>query len=141
MPRAIRPQIHYRTTPTLTLEEQYRRRLEARMAGAEWAEVAQQAASEFLTMIRGKSFSFTGGLGFMSRKPAVELIVENGGYYDQIPRRSTDYVVCGDIPLTAMIPGRCSRKLQRAHELGVNVISATSFKQMLTDAGLCNEEN
>ena len=124
-------------TTTLSLEQEYRRRLEARMRGLQLPVSESQHA---IRAIDGLHFSFTGALGFMPRHEAVRLIQDSGGFYDRVPDRRTNFLVCGTIPLSAMQPGVCSRKLQRAHNLGTNILSADSFKQLLIDSGVYSEE-
>jgi DNA ligase (NAD+) len=72
--------------------------------------------------LRGKSFVLTGSLERYGREEAKELIRSAGGEMHSTVTKKTDYVIAGENP---------GSKLEKAHELGVKVISETEFLKML----------
>ena len=70
----------------------------------------------------GKIFVLTGTLPSMARDEARALIEANGGRVTSAVSKKTDFVVAGAEP---------GSKLDKATELGVNVIDETDFKKML----------
>lgn len=70
----------------------------------------------------GKSFVVTGTLATMSRKEAEEVITSRGGKVSSSVSKSTTFVVVGSEP---------GSKLQKARELGIEVLSEDQFKALL----------
>lgn len=88
-------------------------------AGVTPAETTGQAAD--LTLA-GKTFVLTGALSTMSREQAKALIEARGGKVAGSVSKKTDYVVAGV---------EAGTKLDRARELGVNILDETQFREML----------
>jgi len=70
----------------------------------------------------GKVFVLTGSLPSMTRDEARELIETNGGRVTGSVSKKTDYVLAGADP---------GSKLEKANQLGVQVIDEAEFKKML----------
>jgi len=70
----------------------------------------------------GKQFVLTGALPEMTRDEARELIEAAGGRVIGSVSKKTDYVLAGADP---------GSKLNKANELGIDVIDETEFKKML----------
>jgi DNA ligase (NAD+) len=73
--------------------------------------------------LEGKVFVFTGGLRTMKRGDAKRLVEERGGTAASSVSKKVDYVVAGEDP---------GSKLDRARELGLEIISEEEFKNMLS---------
>jgi len=71
-----------------------------------------------------RTFVLTGTLGGMTRRQAKELITAAGGKVSGSVSRNTDYVVAGQA---------AGSKLQRAKDLGVEVIDEAGLLEMLGD--------
>ena len=78
------------------------------------------------TRLAGLSFVFTGALQNMTREQAEELVQSLGGRAASSVSSKTDYVVAG--------PGAGS-KLDRARELGVEVLTEQQFLDMVGNGG------
>jgi DNA ligase (NAD+) len=76
--------------------------------------------------LAGMRFVFTGGLEGFSRANAKRLIEENGGRVVGSVSGETTYVVAGEDP---------GSKLQKAKELGVEILSEDAFVEVLRTAG------
>lgn len=74
------------------------------------------------TALAGKTFVLTGTLPTMSRKEASELIEKHGGKVTSSVSKKTDYVLAGE---------EAGSKLDRAHALGVPVITEQDLEKML----------
>lgn len=70
----------------------------------------------------GKSFVFTGSLPTLEREEAQRLVRVNGGEVSSSVSKKTTYVVAGD---------EAGSKLDKARELGVEVISEKEFLDMV----------
>ncbi|HVF55999.1 MAG TPA: NAD-dependent DNA ligase LigA [Pyrinomonadaceae bacterium] len=70
----------------------------------------------------GKLFVLTGKLETMTRDEARSLIESRGGRVTSSVSKKTDYVVAGD---------EAGSKLDKANELGVNVIDEAALREML----------
>lgn len=76
--------------------------------------------------LAGMRFVFTGGLERFSRSDAKRLIEENGGRVVGSVSGETTYVVAGKDP---------GSKLQKAEDLGVEILSEDAFVEVLRTAG------
>ena len=74
------------------------------------------------TELEGKTFVFTGTLETMTREEAEETVRQHGGKAASSVSRSTDFVVAGESP---------GSKLQKARDLGVQVMTEDEFKRMV----------
>ncbi len=81
------------------------------------------AARRALGSLEGKVFVFTGSLETMKRGEAKRLVEERGGTAASSVSKKVDYVVVGQDP---------GSKLDRARELGLEVISEEDFRRMVT---------
>jgi DNA ligase (NAD+) len=73
------------------------------------------------TALAGKTFVITGSLANYSRDAAKKLVEDAGGKVTGSVSRKTDYVIAGDDP---------GSKLDKARELGVQVIDEKQMEQM-----------
>ncbi|MFH1415543.1 MAG: NAD-dependent DNA ligase LigA [Elusimicrobiota bacterium] len=72
--------------------------------------------------LSGKRFVLTGSLNRFSRKEARNSIEKLGGRFVSSVSEQTDYLVAGDNP---------GSKLEKARDLGVNIISEEEFLKMI----------
>ncbi len=84
----------------------------------------------------GKSFVFTGTLASMSRKAAMQKVVDNGGSCLDMVYKDTDYLVVGKQDPTKLKDGEKSVKLKLAEmyiqrKYHIHVISEEDFLNML----------
>jgi len=91
-----------------------------RRAGVRWR--ATQARARVTQTLAGKTFVLTGGLGSMTRDEAKRALKALGAKVAESVSEKTDYVVAGEDP---------GSKLDRARELGVEVIDEEALKQLL----------
>ena len=70
----------------------------------------------------GKTFVITGTLPGMKRSEAKKLIEDNGGKVSSSVSKKTDYLLAGD---------EAGSKLDKANQLGINVISEEDLEKML----------
>ncbi|MFA5023194.1 MAG: NAD-dependent DNA ligase LigA [Candidatus Paceibacterota bacterium] len=71
----------------------------------------------------GKTFVLTGTLPTLSRDEAKALIKQNGGEVSSSVSSQTDYVLAGE---------EAGSKLDKAEKLGVEIISESEFRKMLS---------
>ncbi|MGH8675814.1 MAG: NAD-dependent DNA ligase LigA, partial [Burkholderiales bacterium] len=91
-----------------------------RKAGVQWS--AGKARTRAAQTLAGQVFVLTGGLRSMSRDEAKRALKALGAKVGESVSKKTDYVVAGDEP---------GSKLDRARELGVEVIDEDGLKQLL----------
>jgi DNA ligase (NAD+) len=82
----------------------------------------QEAVSAQGGGLAGKSFVFTGSLQRYSRQQAGQLVRQLGGRAVSSVSKSTDYLVAGENP---------GSKYEKAHQLGVKIISEEQFLRLL----------
>jgi DNA ligase (NAD+) len=86
-------------------------------------EVEQQASAVVDENFAGKQFVLTGTLPGLTRDEARALIEARGGRVTSSVSKKTDYVVAG---------AEAGSKLDKAQELGVNIIDEAAFRALLT---------
>ena len=91
-----------------------------RRAGVRWK--AAEPRSRLPQTLAGKSFVLTGGLNSMTRDEAKRSLKALGAKVAESVSKKTDYVVAGEDP---------GSKLDKARELGVEVLDETALKQLL----------
>ena len=91
-----------------------------RRAGVRWR--AGEARSGTARTLAGKTFVLTGGLSTMTRDEAKRSLKARGAKVAESVSKKTDYVVAGEDP---------GSKLDKARELGIDVIDETALKQLL----------
>jgi DNA ligase (NAD+) len=79
------------------------------------------------TPLAGRKFVFTGSLEHMTRAQARKLVEGAGARAVSSVSAETDHVVAGEGP---------GSKLERAQELGVDVLDEEAFVALLADAGV-----
>ncbi len=72
--------------------------------------------------LSGKAFVFSGGLETYTRDEAAALVRAQGGRVSSAVSGKTDYLVAGSDP---------GSKLQKARDLGVEILDEAAFKQLL----------
>jgi DNA ligase (NAD+) len=91
-----------------------------RRGGVRWR--AGGARAGVAQTLAGKTFVLTGGLNSMTRDEARRSLKARGAKVAESVSKKTDYVVAGEDP---------GSKLDRARELGVEVIDEDALKQLL----------
>ena len=91
-----------------------------RRAGVRWR--ATQARTRVAQTLAGKTFVLTGGLASMTRDEAKRALKALGAKVGESVSKKTDYVVAGEEP---------GSKLDKARELGVQVIDEAALRQLL----------
>ena len=76
--------------------------------------------------LEGKTFVLTGTLAGMTRDEAKQRIEAQGGKVTGTVSKKTSYVVAGDAP---------GSKLDRARELGVEVLDQAGLQKLLDGTG------
>lgn len=72
--------------------------------------------------VAGNKFVFTGTLDNLTRREAKDLVSNAGGRATSSVSKNTNYVVAGANP---------GSKLDKARELGINILSEEEFLQLL----------
>jgi len=90
-----------------------------REAGVNFKEPEVVSTSDLLA---GKTFVFSGSLDRYTRDEAAAAVEEKGGRVSSSISRKTDYLVAGEDP---------GSKLEKAQQLGVNVIDENEFSELL----------
>lgn len=90
-------------------------------AGVTWPSIQRQVSNQGLV---GKTFVLTGTLPTLSRETATAMIEEFGAKVASSVSKSTDYVVAGE---------KAGSKLERAINLGVNVLDEAAFLSLLKE--------
>ncbi len=93
-----------------------------RAVGISWAEHEGAVNDTTPKPLAGKTFVLTGTLPTLSREAAKEMIEAAGGKVAGSVSKKTDYVVAG---------AEAGSKLEKARELGVEVIDETQFISLL----------
>lgn len=76
--------------------------------------------------LEGKKFAFTGGLKNLTRSEGKQMVEAAGGRAVSSVSSETDFVVAGE---------NAGSKLNRAKELGVEVLSETDFLELIGNVG------
>jgi DNA ligase (NAD+) len=97
---------------------------ELRDLGVHWPAIQRRAAAAE-GALSGKTFVLTGTLDSMSRDQAGDRITTLGGKVTGSVSKKTSYVVAG---------AEAGSKLQKAQELGVEVLDEAAFLKLLGDA-------
>lgn len=84
--------------------------------------IADPAISGGSKKLAGKSFVFTGSLPTLERETAQKMVRDNGGDVSSSVSKKTSFVVTGE---------SAGSKLDKARELGVEIISEEEFVKML----------
>jgi NAD-dependent DNA ligase len=82
----------------------------------------------------GKRFSITGHLG-RKRADIVKIIETAGGHFDKAPDWGTDFLITNKDWTAETVQKGASKKLIRAQERGVKIISEQTFYDMLCSQG------
>jgi DNA ligase (NAD+) len=75
-------------------------------------------------VLAGKTFVITGTLAGMSREEATALIEQHGGRVTSAVSKKTNYLLAGE---------EAGSKLDKAQQLGVEILDENTLKKMLTD--------
>ena len=90
---------------------------------------------EVQNALRGKRFSITGHLG-RPRKEIVAIIEQAGGNFDKAPVWGTTYLITNnDWNKGSTIKKGASKKLLKAQEQGIKIISEQAFYDMIIEQG------
>lgn len=88
--------------------------------------------------LSGKTFVFTGTLGRMSRREAMQIVVNHGGINGDNVTKQTNYLVLGSIDYCASLNGKKSTKHKKAESLAlagqdIEIISEDVFYDMISE--------
>lgn len=87
-------------------------------AGVKMSEIKDKKIS----ILKGKSFVFTGGLETLSRSKAYDIVKQLGGRVSSSVSKEIDYVVAGSEP---------GSKYEKAKKLDIKIISEDEFKKIV----------
>jgi NAD-dependent DNA ligase len=88
---------------------------------------------EITGVLRGKSFSITGHLG-LPRDQVVAIIERAGGTFHKTPTYGTTYLVTNlDWNEGSTVASGTSRKLIKAREMGIKILSEKQLHDMITE--------
>ncbi|WP_370263100.1 NAD-dependent DNA ligase LigA [Limnobacter sp.] len=90
--------------------------------GIQWPQTSQVVSTDDTHPFYGKTFVLTGTLSAYSRDDAAALIVARGGKVTGSVSKKTDFVLAGEA---------AGSKLDKAQELGVQVLDEATFNSML----------
>ncbi|RMG67085.1 MAG: NAD-dependent DNA ligase LigA, partial [Calditrichaeota bacterium] len=96
-----------------------------RRAGVRFEAPEEEEKAALDERFAGKTFVFTGTLSRFTRDEAARLVEERGGKVSNSVSRKTDYLVVGADP---------GSKLQKAQQLGVQILNEEEFYRMLEQA-------
>lgn len=94
--------------------------LKLQQAGVNMDSLKSRKAND--ARFEGKTFVLTGALSSFTRSEAAEIIQSFGGKVSSSVSKKTDYVLAGE---------DAGSKLQKAKELGINIIDEETFKSMI----------
>jgi len=97
-----------------------------RGAGVNFTEPSKSSAAAGEPDLSGKTFVFSGSMEQFTREQAAALVEGQGGKVSSSVSKKTDYLVAGDQP---------GSKLDRARELGVEVLDERGFKERVASKG------
>ena len=88
-----------------------------------------------VTLFEGEQFVFTGRLEYMTRREAMQYVVDYGGIVSDNLKKNTDYLVMGRQDYTKLV-GKKSSKQRRAEEYieqgeDINIITEDVFYDMI----------
>ena len=89
---------------------------------------------EVTDAFNGVRFSITGHLG-RKRADIVKIIETAGGRFDKQPDYGTTYLITNKDWTAATVQRGASKKLLRAHDRGVKIISEAEFYDMVCNQG------
>ncbi|MBK1728322.1 NAD-dependent DNA ligase LigA [Halorhodospira halophila] len=95
-------------------------------AGVHWPEPDPPEQAESVSSLAGRAFVVTGTLETMTRDEAKAAIEACGGRVTGSVSRKTDYLVAG---------ADAGSKLNKARELGVEVVNESGLRELLAGAG------
>lgn len=93
-------------------------------AGVKMKAEREKNQSDNIEAIKGKTFVFTGAMDSLTRSEARDRVINAGGKATSSVSNNTDFVVAGE---------NAGSKLDKARELGINIISEEEFLQLMGD--------
>lgn len=94
---------------------------------------------EVTNAFKGKRFSITGHLG-RPRNEIAALIEKAGGVFEKEPRWGTTYLITNQDWSAETVVSGASRKLLKAKQNGVKILSEKAFYDMLIANGISGVE-